>query len=281
MDNLQGKVAVITGGASGIGLAVARRAATDGMRIVVADIDEATIEEAVASLRDSGAEATGVHCDVTDAASVDALLAASLDAMGAVHLVCLNAGVAAGGPAWEVPLDAWHWVLNVNLFGIIHGIRTFVPHLMAQGEGHIVNTASIAGLVSGPGIGPYNASKHAAVTVSETLYQDLRMAGSPVGVSVLCPAFVRTRIHEAQRNAPSEVAAALAEPTDGVAATMSVFSMLVEAGIEVEIVADAVLDAVKQDRFYILTHPETHDWVRSRFENILAGGNPTTPGIEL
>ena len=262
---------------SGIGLAIARRCASEGMRLVLADVDREALDASTAELTGEGTQAVGVVTDVTDPASMDALLAASLEAHGAVHLVCLNAGVAFGGPAWEIPLDAWRWVLEVNLFGIINGIHTFVPHLMAQGEGHVVTTASVAGLVSAPGISPYNASKHAAVTITETLLQDLRMAGSPIGVSVLCPAFVRTRIHEAERNAPAGVASAMTTASDAVTGAWSVFGMLVEAGIPAEDVADAVVQAVREDRFYILTHPESLDWIRARFETILGGGDPTSP----
>lgn len=281
MKDLKDKVAVITGGASGIGLAVAKRCAAEGMKLVLADIEEAVLDVTTKELSDAGATVVGVPTDVSELSSMEALLKASLDAHGAVHLVHLNAGVAGGGLSWEIPMEVWHWVLGVNLFGVLNGIHTFVPHLVEQGEGHVVNTASVAGLISAPGIGPYNASKHAVVTVSETLIQDLRMSGSQVGVSVLCPAFVRTRIHEADRNAPKEVADATSVPTESMAGAWSMFAALVEAGIPVEGVADAVVDAVKEDRFYILTHPETRDWIRERVENMLAGGSPGLPAIEL
>jgi NAD(P)-dependent dehydrogenase (short-subunit alcohol dehydrogenase family) len=276
MKELNAKVAVITGGASGIGLAVARRLAADGMRIVIGDIEADAMDTAVNNLRNDGATASGVLTDVTDPASVDALRDATLAEHGAVHVVCNNAGVAAGGPAWEIPADVWRWVMDVNVFGVINGIRSFVPTLIEQGEGHVINTASIAGLIAAPGIGPYTASKQAVVSISETLLQDLAAAGSPVGVSVLCPAFVRTRIHEAGRNAPDGIDRAIGND-DASKATWDVFSALVEAGIDASVVADAVRAAVIEDHFYILTHPETPEWVRGRFETILGGGSPLAP----
>lgn len=276
MKELKDKVAVITGGASGIGLAIAHRFAVDGATVVLADIEQVPLGAAVDELAATGATVTGVRTDVTDPASVEALRDETLSLHGAVHVLCNNAGVSAGGPAWEISLDVWRWVMEVNVFGVINGIRAFVPTMIEAGEGHVVNTASIAGLVAVPGIGPYTASKHAVVSISETLLSDLATAGAPVGVSVLCPAFVKTRIHQSDRNAP--------EGTDrdfvqlpATQATWSVFERLVEAGIDTGIVADAVRDAVLEERFYILTHPETPAWVRSRFETILGGGSPTAP----
>lgn len=273
---LKDKVVVITGGASGIGLAMARRFATDGATLVLADIEEDTLGAAVAELSDSGATVSGVRTDVTDPASFAALRDDTLSRHGAVHVLCNNAGVAAGGPAWEVSLDVWRWVMDVNVFGVINGIHTFVPTMIEQGEGHVVNTASIAGLIAAPGIGPYTASKQAVVSISETLLQDLAAAGHPVGVSVLCPAFVKTRIHEAERNAPAGLDRDFAQGA-ATQATWGVFGALVQAGIDAEVVADAVADAVATGRFYVLTHPETHAWVRGRFETILGGGSPLAP----
>ena len=202
MENLQGKVAVITGGASGIGRAVADRAAGEGMRIVLGDVEEGPLKEAVDDLTSSGAEALGVVTDVADGASVRNLRDAALDRFGAVHLVHNNAGIGLGGPIWEVSEADWRWILGVNLWGVIHGVRTFTPLLIEQGEGHIVNTASIAGLIAAPFLGPYNATKQAVVAISETLFKDLQSVGAPVGVSVLCPGFVQTRIAESERNRP-------------------------------------------------------------------------------
>ncbi|HAM01902.1 MAG TPA: hypothetical protein DCQ30_06690, partial [Acidimicrobiaceae bacterium] len=187
MEELRGKVAVVTGAASGIGLAVSRKAAAEGMRLVVADIEEGPLKAAADELSAAGAEVLAVPTDVSERSSVQTLCDAALERFGTVHLLHNNAGVGAGGPLWEVPEADWRWVLGVNLWGVIHGIGVFVPHMVARGEGHVVNTASLAGLASPPFMGPYNAAKHAVVTISETLAKDLRTMGSPVGVSVLCP----------------------------------------------------------------------------------------------
>ncbi len=187
MEDLQGKVAVITGGASGIGRAVAERAAAEGMKIVLGDIEEGALAQAVDDLTAAGAEAIGVVTDVADRASVEALRDRALDRFGAVHLVHNNAGIGLGGPIWEVTEEDWRWILGVNLWGVIHGVATFTPLLIEQGEGHIVNTASIAGLIVAPFLGPYNATKQAVVAISETLFKDLQTVAAPVGVSVALP----------------------------------------------------------------------------------------------
>jgi NAD(P)-dependent dehydrogenase (short-subunit alcohol dehydrogenase family) len=261
VKDLAGKVAVVTGAASGIGLAVATRLAGEGMRVVLADVEEAALATAAASLSADGAVATAVATDVADGASVEALRDAALSAFGAVHLVHNNAGVGCGGPLWTLTEDDWAWVLGVNLWGVIHGIRAFVPLLVEQGEGHVVNTASMAGLVSTPMMGPYNASKHAVVTISETLRLDLQQAGSPVAVSVLCPGFVQTRIHEAQRNRPGGPRGEPFSP--------GVIEHLVATGIPPAAVADAVLDAVTAERFWVLTHPGMKAVVEARMRAIL------------
>ena len=204
MENLQGKVAVITGGASGIGKAMAAAAVAEGMKVVVADIEEGALKEAADELAAGGSDVLSVVTDVSDGASVRELRDRALDRFGAVHLVHNNAGVGTGGPIWEVSEEDWRWILGVNLWGVVHGIATFVPVLLEQGEGHVVNTASIAGLTTAPFLGPYNATKQAVVAMSETLYKDLQAAGvSGIGVSVLCPGFVQTRIAESDRNRPS------------------------------------------------------------------------------
>src|SRR5580698_5014975 len=212
MENLGGKVAVITGGASGIGRAVAERAAAEGMQLVLGDIEEGPLQQAVDDLTGAGAEVIGGRTDVADRASVEALRDRALDRFGAVHLVHNNAGIGLGGPIWEVTEEDWRWILGVNLWGVVHGVATFTPLLIEQGEGHIVNTASVAGLIAAPFLGPYNATKQAVVAISETLFKDLQAVGAPVGVSVLCPGFVRTRIAESERHRPEWAAPDRAVP---------------------------------------------------------------------
>src|SRR5271167_4903433 len=199
MRELSGKAAFVTGGASGIGLALGRAFAQAGMRVMLADIEAESLAAAVASLQGVGPEVRGVTCDVADPASVDLAAEACYQAFGRVHVVCNNAGVAGGTGIDNISLDDWRWVLDVNLMGVLHGIRTFLPHIRAHGEGgHIVNTASMAGMVSGLGFSPYSASKFAVVAMSEGLAMHLRPLG--IGVSVLCPGWVRTRITESARN---------------------------------------------------------------------------------
>src|SRR5580693_3014480 len=250
MEDLQGKVAVITGGASGIGRAVAERAATEGMQLVLGDIEEGPLQQAVEDLTGAGAEAIGVRTDVADRASVEALRDRALDRFGAVHLVHNNAGIGLGGPIWEVTEEDWRWILGVNLWGVIHGVATFTPLLIEQGEGHIVNTASVAGLIAAPFLGPYNATKQAVVAISETLFKDLQSVGAPVGVSVLCPGFVQTRIAESERNRP-DWAPGIGD-VEGAEALRGVVQSLVESGIAPATVADRVIDAVRSNTFYIL-----------------------------
>jgi NAD(P)-dependent dehydrogenase (short-subunit alcohol dehydrogenase family) len=276
MEDLQGKVAVITGGASGIGKAVAQRAATEGMRIVVADIEEGPLKDAENELTNRGAEAIGVVTDVSDAASVRSLRDAALDRFGAVHLVHNNAGVGLGGPIWDVTEEDWRWILGVNLWGVIHGVATFVPLLIEQGEGHVVNTASIAGLTTAAFLGPYNATKQAVVAISETLFKDLQALEAPIGVSVLCPGFVQTRIAESDRNRP---AWAPDRAVGGVAELRAAVQQMVDSGIPTEAVADRVIDGVRTNTFYILTHPELTAELATRFEDILEGRPPSPTAI--
>ena len=272
MEDLQGKVAVITGGASGIGRAVAERAAAEGMKIVLGDIEEHPLKEAVDDLTSKGAEALGVVTDVAEATSVQALRDRALDRFGAVHLVHNNAGIGLGGPIWEVSEEDWRWILGVNLWGVIHGIATFVPLLLEQGEGHVVNTASIAGLIAAPFLGPYNATKQAVVAISETLFKDLQAIGAPIGVSVLCPGFVQTRIAESERNRPRW---APDRNVQGAAEVRGVVQNLVDGGIAPTAVADRVIDAVRTNTFYVLTHPELDGALTTRFDDILLGRAPS------
>jgi NAD(P)-dependent dehydrogenase (short-subunit alcohol dehydrogenase family) len=280
MQDLQGKVAVITGGASGIGRAVAERAAAEGMKVVIADIEEGALKEAESELTRQGADAIAVTTDVSDAASVRGLRDRALRQYGAVHLVHNNAGVGGGGPIWEVPEQDWRWIMGVNLWGVVHGVATFVPLLIEQGEGHVVNTASIAGLITAPFLGPYNATKQAVVAISETLYKDLQAAGvSGVGVSVLCPGFVRTRIADSGRNrpdwAPGRTDWSSEREVEGGDDVHAVVQGLVDSGIPAEVVAERVLDAVRADTFYVLTHPDLRATIQTRFEDIVAGRAPS------
>jgi len=273
VENLDGKVAVITGGASGIGRAVADRAVAEGMKVVLADIEKRPLEVAVDDLAANGAEALGVVTDVSDAASVQALRDRALDRFGAVHLVHNNAGIGLGGPIWEVSEADWRWILGVNLWGVVHGVATFTPLLIEQGEGHIVNTASVAGLIAAPFLGPYNATKQAVVAISETLYKDLQAVGAPVGVSVLCPGFVQTRIAESERNRPEWAVADHEVP--GAEEVRGVVRSLVDGGIAAARVADRVIDAVLGNTFYILTHPELDAAITARFDDIMQRRAPS------
>lgn len=276
MEDLQGKVAVITGGASGIGRAVAEKAAAEGMRIVIADIEEGPLKEAEGELTGRGAEAIGVVTDVSDASSVRDLRDRALERFGAVHLVHNNAGIGTGGPIWDFSEEDWRWIIGVNQWGVIHGIATFVPLLMEQGEGHVVNTASIAGLTTTAFLGPYHATKFAVVAMSEVLYKDLQTAGSPVGVSVLCPGFVQTRIAESDRNRPAWAPERTVEGADELRAAIQT---MVDGGIPPAAVADRVIDAVKTNTFYILTHPELTEAIQIRCDDMVQGRPPTATNI--
>ncbi len=283
MKNLDGKVAVVTGGASGIGRAVATRFAEAGMRVVLADIQEDALDRTASELAAAGHQVIGVRTDVSVGESVETLAATVMAEFGAVHVLHNNAGVGVGGYLWTHTQRDWEWVLGVNLWGVIHGVRVFVPLMISQGEpAHIVNTASMAGLISVPGLGAYNVSKHGVVTLSETLERDLRIAGAPIGVSVLCPGLVMTNIFESHRNRPGDISDEGQDPgllgltaaADGPAradALESFGTMLTP-----EQVATAVLEGVVDDHFYILTHPEpARSLVRSRADDIIEARHPS------
>ena len=271
MEQLRGKVAVVTGAASGIGLAVCHRAAAEGMRVVLADIEEAPLDAAAGQLAGGGADVLAVVTDVSDGASVERLRDRAVEHFGAVHLLHNNAGVSVAGTLWEVPEADWRWVLGVNLWGVIHGIRAFVPLMVEQRQGHVVNTASLAGLISPPLLGPYNATKHAVVTISETLLKDLRLRGAEVSVSVLCPGFVRTAISDSDRNRP---AWAPQHTKAGSREMAETGKQLNAAGIDPAEVASAVFHAVRENRFYVFTHPETKPAVAHRMHDLLDERTP-------
>ena len=274
MGALEGKVAVVTGAASGIGNAVASRLAEEGMKVVLADIEEGPLADAEKKLTDAGSTVLAVPTDVTKADQVDALAEKTFATFGTAHVVHNNAGVATGGPMWTLSEQDWQWVLGVNLWGVIHGVRSFVPRMVEQGEGHVVNTASIAGLTSAPMMGPYNVSKHGVVTLSETLAAELALHGSPVKVSVLCPGWVNTRINEADRNRPPELQPPAEEDTTMAEMGRQMLESLLKSGLHPSEVAGKVLDAIREERFYILTHPEMTPIIQHRMEDILEGRNP-------
>jgi NAD(P)-dependent dehydrogenase (short-subunit alcohol dehydrogenase family) len=254
MELAPGKVAVVTGAASGIGLALADRFAQAGMHVVLADIETGALERAAEQIAGHGVDTLAVRTDVSQESEVQALAAATIERFGSVHVVCNNAGVVAKTDPWLGPLSAWEWVMGVNFWGVVHGIRAFLP-LLAAGGGHIVNTASIAGLM--PGFGPsYDASKHAVVAISEDLFLDLSQAGVPVGVSVLCPGWVRTDLMSADRNWPTEQQGAIPDESDMNALLGHHFVRALAEGTPPAAIADQVADAVAADRFWVLPHDD-------------------------
>ncbi len=276
-----GKVAVVTGAASGIGYALSERFASAGVHVVLADVDEAALASAAARVGARGVDTLAVPTDVSDEASVAALASAAIERFGAVHVVCNNAGVMSSADAWFGPLSSWSWVFGVNLWGVIHGVRAFLPHLVAQGEGHIVNTASIAGLMPGFGAS-YDATKHAVVAITEDLYLSMRQAGLPIGVSVLCPGWVRTNILDADRNWPQDLGAAPPAAL-GADVVMGHVRRVIDEGMPAAAVADLVADAIRSERFWVLPHPEFVDLAVKRWHDIAEGVNPRTdvevPGL--
>ena len=270
MDELQGKTAFVTGGASGIGFALCRAFAQSGMKVMLADIEIAAMDRAVGSLRDFGRNVRGIQCDVADPDSVERAARAAFDAFGKVHILCNNAGVAAGGGIDHISLDNWRWVIDVNLMGVVYAIKNFLPHMLAHGEGgHIVNTASMAGMINGMGFSPYAASKYAVVSMSEGLALQLQPRG--IGVSVLCPHFVRTAIGDSGRNRPDRYGKAQPlDPASGAAALVAELARRIEAGLDPAEVAARVLAAIRNDELYIFTHPKMREMVENRFAAIQA-----------
>jgi NAD(P)-dependent dehydrogenase (short-subunit alcohol dehydrogenase family) len=274
MKELRGKVAAVTGAASGLGRAMALAFADEGMHVALGDVADAS--DTFAQVESRGVSALSMKLDVSQAAEVEAFAEKTAKDLGGVHLVCNNAGVSPLGSAWEMSAGDWQWIMGVNLWGAIHGVRSFAPRLIAQDEGHIVNTASVAGIINPPGTAAYNVTKHAVVALSETLYHDLRERNSRVGVSVLCPAYVPTGIADSERNRPAGI-----EPTAKTQETLTREAMLrkaVSSGrLSADDVARAVVQAVKDERFYILTHPRIKAAIRARLDDILEERQPRNP----
>jgi NAD(P)-dependent dehydrogenase (short-subunit alcohol dehydrogenase family) len=267
MNPLSGKVAAVTGAASGLGKAMALAFASEGMHVALADVDLEGLNSMKGEIK-----SFAMRVDVSKAAEVQAFAERTAAELQGVHLVCNNAGVSLGGAVWEHSELDWEWILGVNLRGVVNGVRAFTPHLTKQDEGHIVNTASVAGLISPPGMGAYCVTKHAVVTLSEALHHDLRERGSKVGVSVLCPAYVPTRIAESERNRPKELGSSMKGPKH------AMLKKAVASGkLSADDVARAVVAAVKADRFYILTHPAIKGAIRARMEDVLDERAPRDP----
>lgn len=293
ITNFKGKTAVLTGAGSGFGLECARIGARLGMNLVLADVQQDALDKAAAEMTTAGAQVLAVRLDVSKAAEVEALGAAVLARFGAPHFVFNNAGVGAGGLIWENTLKDWEWVIGVNLMGVAHGVRVFTPMMLEAAkkdpvwQGHIVNTASMAGLLNAPNMGIYNVSKHAVVSMSETLYQDLALVTDQISASVLCPFFVPTGISQSQRNRPDELPAA--KPTKSQLIGQAMSDKAVGSGkVTAADVAQKVFDAVVANQFYIYSHPKAIGSVQTRLEDILQARNPTNPfahkpeiGIEL
>ena len=274
MRELKGRVAAVTGAASGLGRAMAFAFADEGMHVALGDI--ADTSDTFAQVEKRGVSAVSMKLDVANAREVEAFAQLIDKELGGAHVVCNNAGVSPLAAAWEMSLGDWQWIINVNLWGVIHGVRTFLPRLLARNEGHVVNTASVAGLISPPGTAAYNATKHAVVALSETLYHDLRERQSAVGVSVLCPAYVLTGIADSERNRPPGI-----EPTAKSKETLAREAMLRKAVSSGRLTADdvarALVQAVKEERFYVLTHPRIKGAIRARMEDILEERAPRNP----
>ncbi|MEO7151488.1 MAG: SDR family oxidoreductase [Burkholderiaceae bacterium] len=283
MKKLKGRTAVITGAGSGFGLELARIAAREGMNLVLADVQQDALDRAADELQGQGAAVLAQRVDVAHAAEVEALGAAVQSRFGAPHLVFNNAGVGGGGLIWEHSVHDWEWVLGVNVMGVAHGVRVFTPMMLDAAardpgyEGHIVNTASMAGLLNAPNMGVYNVSKHAVVALSETRYQDLRLVTEQIGASVLCPFFVPTGITRSGRNRPAGMKADT-PPTRSQRVAQAMSDKAVGSGkVTAPQVAQFVIDAVRENRFYIYSHPHALRSVQTRLEDIVTGRNPTDP----
>ena len=282
MKEFKGKVAVITGAASGIGRGIAERCVSEGLKVVLADIDEANLTKAEAELKTSGGTVLGVRTDVSKRSDVELLARRAVDAFGQVHLLFNNAGVAAGGPPWEATWNDWEWVIGVNLWGVIYGVKVFTPLMLAQNtECHIINTSSAAGLIAGGFSAPYTVTKHAVVALSESLYLTLQQRNSLVKVSVLCPGLVRTNIANAERNRPPELRNEPVTMTPEMQAGLAAFKAAMEASMPPFQVADVVFDAIRKEQFYILPHSEWTEVIQLRTDKLLRMENPQSPAATV
>jgi NAD(P)-dependent dehydrogenase (short-subunit alcohol dehydrogenase family) len=277
MQEFKDKVAVITGGASGLGLAMARRFAREGMKLALGDVEEEPLRRVEQEFRRAGVPVLAIRTDVSRGHDVERLAEKTLATFGAVHIVCNNAGVGPGGVIWENSTADWEWVLGVNVWGVIHGVRVFVPIMLRQNiPCHVVNTASVAGLLSVPGMGVYCVSKHAVVTLTECLYHDLQARGAKIGVSLLCPAYVPTGIADSERNRPAALHNPPRPRSPEDLEREQMMRHAVESGrIKPDDVAEMVFDAIVRERFYILTHPRIKGAVEARVQDIIEDRNPT------
>ncbi len=282
MKEFKGKVAVITGAASGIGRGIAERCVSEGMRVVLADIDDANLAKAESELKALGETVLGVRTDVSKRSDVELLARQTLDAFGQVHLLVNNAGVGAGGSPWEATWNDWEWVIGVNLWGVIHGVKVFTPLMLSQNvECHIVNTASAAGLVVGGSSAPYSVTKHAVVTLSESLYLTLQRRSALVKVSVLCPGLVRTNIANCEDRRPADLKNEAVEISPEMRAGLAAFKKFIEVSMTPSQVADMVFEAIKNEQFYILTHPEWIEVIQMRTDNLLRMEDPRDPALTV
>jgi NAD(P)-dependent dehydrogenase (short-subunit alcohol dehydrogenase family) len=274
MRELKGKVAAVTGAASGLGRAMALAFADEGMHVALADV--ADTSDTFAQVAKRGVSALSMKLDVSRAAEVEAFAALIDKDLGGAHVVCNNAGVSPLGAVWEASEGDWQWILGVNLWGVIHGVKSFVPRLIARNEGHVVNTASVAGIINPPGSGAYNVTKHGVVALSETLHHELRERNSAIGVSVLCPAYVPTGIADSERNRPAGLTPA-AKSKETLAREAMLRKAVASGRLSADDVARAVVQAVKEERFYVLTHPRIKGAIRARMEDILEERAPRNP----